>query len=142
MSEGSALADLAGERAGDPVDLGGVTLLLPFDHPDPAQVLVSGTGLTHLGSAEGRDKMHAKASEAASSGETLTDSMRMFKNPQFRRPGSVHVHFFGISTLSLSDNVETRDGDVFEIEAQPFRLPLRNPLRCGIDEGRVAVQAL
>jgi hypothetical protein len=40
----------------------------------------------------------------------------------------VHVHFFGTATLSFSDGVRTTAGDVFEIEARPFRLPLRNPL--------------
>ncbi len=49
-------------------------VLCPIDHPDPAHLHVTGTGLTHLGSAEGRDKMH----KAAQAGETLTDSMRMF----------------------------------------------------------------
>src|SRR3546814_10599193 len=35
---------------------------------------MTGTGLTHLGSAEGRDKMHRAATEAAHQ----TDSMKMF----------------------------------------------------------------
>ena len=51
-----------------------------------------------------------------------------FKYRQFRRPGDVHVHFFGTATLSCADGVETRDGDMFEIEAAPFALPLANPL--------------
>jgi hypothetical protein len=34
----------------------------------------AGTGLTHLGSAAGRDKMHAKVEGQ----ENLTDSMKMF----------------------------------------------------------------
>ena len=51
-----------------------------------------------------------------------------FKYPAFRRPGDVHVHFFGTATLSFSDQVKTENGDVFEIEAAPFTLPLRNPL--------------
>jgi hypothetical protein len=50
-------------------------VLPPVDHPDPAHVYVTGTGLTHLGSAEGRDKMHKKLEEPAA----LTDSMKMFK---------------------------------------------------------------
>ena len=50
-----------------------------------------------------------------------------FKYELFRRPGDVHVHFFGTATLSFSDGVKTQDGDVFEIEAKPFTLPLRNP---------------
>jgi hypothetical protein len=51
-----------------------------------------------------------------------------FKYAQFRRPGDVHVHFFGTATLSFSDGVRTEPGDEFEIEASPFTLPLRNRL--------------
>jgi len=74
LSAGSSLAALAEQCLGEPIDLAGLTLLTPIDHPDTAHLLVSGTGLTHLGSAEGRDKMH----KAAAGGENLTDSMRMF----------------------------------------------------------------
>ncbi|OJY51480.1 AraD1 family protein [Sphingomonas sp. 67-41] len=49
-------------------------LIAPIDHPDPAHLILTGTGLTHLGSAEGRDKMHREAAAAA----RQTDSMRMF----------------------------------------------------------------
>lgn len=52
-----------------------------------------------------------------------------FKYSLFRRPGDVHVHFFGTATLSFSDGIKAQDGDVFEIEAAPFGLPLRNPLQ-------------
>jgi len=48
-------------------------LVAPVDHPEPARCLVSGTGLTHLGSAENRAKMHEKTDAE------LTDSMRMFR---------------------------------------------------------------
>jgi hypothetical protein len=51
-----------------------------------------------------------------------------FKYGLFRRPGDVHVHFFGTATLSFSDGVKTQKGDVFEIESEPFGLPLRNRL--------------
>jgi hypothetical protein len=51
-----------------------------------------------------------------------------FKYDLFRRPGDVHVHFFGTATLSFSDGVKTEIGDEFEIDARPFRWPLRNPL--------------
>ena len=51
-----------------------------------------------------------------------------FKYGLFRRPGDVHVHFFGTATLSFSDGVKTEKGDVFEIESEPFGLPLRNRL--------------
>jgi hypothetical protein len=64
------------DAAGDAgvVDLDAVTLLPPIDHEDPAHLLMTGTGLTHLGSAEGRDKMHRSMTEA----NEQTDSMRMF----------------------------------------------------------------
>ncbi|HUD91936.1 AraD1 family protein [Sphingobium sp.] len=52
-----------------------------------------------------------------------------FKYDLFRRPGDVHVHFFGTATLSFSDGVQTQEGDVFEIIAAPFTLPVRNPLK-------------
>jgi hypothetical protein len=253
------------------LDLESVQWLPPIDHADPAHLLLTGTGLTHLGSAEGRDKMHRAITDAAQQ----TDSMKMFlmgvaagkpaagqvgvqpewfykgdgscliapdaplpspdfaldageepeiagiylvcadgtpvrlgyalanefsdhvterhnylwlahsklrpaalgpelllgelpaqvhgtsrilrdgavlwekpfasgeanmshsianlehhhfKHRLFRRPGDVHVHFFGTATLSFSDGVRTRDGDVFEISAPPFTLPVRNPI--------------
>jgi hypothetical protein len=259
-------------------------VLSPIDHKDPAHVLVTGTGLTHLGSAEGRDKMHKSLDEA----DTLTDSMRMFKmgleggkpkpgapgvqpewfykgdgstiaapggdlvspgfaldggeepeivgvyviSPEgqpvrvgfalgnefsdhvterqnylylahsklrpssfgpelllgdlpvdvqgasrirrgkevlwekpfisgeqnmshaianleahhfkydlFRRPGDVHVHFFGTATLSFSEGIKTEKGDVFEIESEVFGLPLRNRLTIG-KAAKVKVRAL
>ena len=52
-----------------------------------------------------------------------------FKYDLFRRPGDVHVHFFGTATLSCADGIETSDGDVFAITAAPFRYALRNTLR-------------
>ena len=49
-------------------------LLPPIDHPtEPARCLVTGTGLTHLGSAKNRQAMHS-GDEAE-----LSDSMKMFK---------------------------------------------------------------
>lgn len=51
-------------------------VLAPLDHEDPAHLLVSGTGLTHLGSAATRDKMHQRAKEDE---DRMTDSMRIFK---------------------------------------------------------------
>lgn len=51
-----------------------------------------------------------------------------FKYAGFRRPGDIHVHFFGTATLSFADDIRTQDGDEFEIGAAPFALPLRNRL--------------
>lgn len=291
IEAGQSLAEaveVAGRGAA--VDLAAVAaegrLLAPIDHDDPAHLILSGTGLTHLGSAEGRDKMHRAAAEAA----TQTDSMRMFlegveggkpaagtagqqpewfykgdgsqlvgpgeplampgfakdggeepelagiyligpdgtphrigitlanefsdhvterhnylwlahsklrqaalgpeiltgtppadvrgssrirrggevvwekpflsgeanmshtlanlehhhfKYDLFRRPGDVHVHFFGTATLSFADGFATQEGDVFEIEAAPFTLPLANPLaRAAGGEGVTGVRVL
>ncbi|WP_142846337.1 AraD1 family protein [Telmatospirillum sp. J64-1] len=51
-----------------------------------------------------------------------------FKYDIFRVPGDVHVHMFGTATLSFAQGIRTQPGDVFEIEAAEFGLPLRNRL--------------
>jgi hypothetical protein len=284
IDRGGTLAEFAAKRTAGAIDLTAVTLLSPVDHPDPAHLTVSGTGLTHLGSAEGRDAMHRAAATGAA-----TDSMRMFlmgeeggkpsggapgvqpewfykgdgsivaapgaplvmplfaedggeepeiagvyligedgtplrlgfvlgnefsdhvteranylwlahsklrqaalgpelllgemprevrgtsrilrdgavlwekpfrtgeanmthslanlehhhfKYSSFRRPGDVHVHFFGTATASFADGIETRPGDVFEIQADAFTLPLRNTLAREGDSGMIRVRAL
>lgn len=48
----------------------------PIDHPEPSRFLVTGTGLTHIGSAETRDRMH-RVTHADEAG--LSDSMKMFR---------------------------------------------------------------
>jgi hypothetical protein len=289
IARGTTLADAASARRTDETvdlaaELDAKRLLPAIDHEDGARLLLAGTGLTHLGSAEGRDKMHKAAADAAHQ----TDSMRMFlegvaggkpaagavgqqpewfykgdgqslvapeaplaspafaqdggeepelagiyligedgtpyrlgvalanefsdhvtekhnylwlahsklrqaalgpelllgtppadirgtsrivrdgatlwekpfltgednmshhlanlehhhfKYAGFRRPGDVHVHFFGTATLSVADGVKTQPGDVFEISAAPFALPLRNPLTDAPD-APVQVRAL
>ena len=79
IAEGHSLEEAARRRRGREVlEVGGGNtanrLLAPIDHPDPAHLYLTGTGLTHLGSAESRDSMHA----AAAQGGAQTDSMRMF----------------------------------------------------------------
>jgi hypothetical protein len=54
----------------------GGCLLPPITHPDPAHLRISGTGLTHLGSASARDAMHERVDRNE---DDLTDSMKMFK---------------------------------------------------------------
>ncbi|MGR4069179.1 AraD1 family protein [Billgrantia sp. C5P2] len=65
-----------------------------------------------------------------------------FKYSGFRRPGDVHVHFFGTATLSFADGVQTRDGDRFEISLTEFGRPLRNPLRFEADSVPIDVKSL
>jgi hypothetical protein len=269
---------------GAPLDLTSVQLLVPIDHADPAHLILSGTGLTHMGSAEERDRMHRAISDAP----RQSDSMKMFlmgvaggrpgpgetgvqpewffkgdgscliapgaplcspefaldageepeiagvyliaadgrpmrlgyalanefsdhiterqnylwlahsklrpatlgpelllgelpahlegrsrilrdgeviwekpflsgeanmshaianleyhhfKYANFRHPGDVHVHFFGTGTLSFSDDIRTREGDIFEISAPPFTLPARNPIG-STDAPEIAVGVL
>jgi hypothetical protein len=50
-------------------------VLAPLTHDDPAHCIITGTGLTHLGSASARDSMHKKLDGEVA----LTDSLRMFK---------------------------------------------------------------
>ena len=276
IAAGRSLSDeVAARGPGDSVDLARAAaenrLLLPLTHPDPAHLHLTGTGLTHLGSAAARDAMHSTLAGA----DTLTDSMKMFRmgleggrpapgavgaqpewfykgnghaavapgsaltapgfaedggeepeiagiyivgpdgavhrigwalgnefsdhvtervnylwlahsklraasyGPEilvgdlpvdirgtsrvrrggaviwekpflsgeanmshtianlehhhfkydiFRQPGDAHVHFFGTATLSFADGIKTRSGDIFEIEAAEFGLPLTNSL--------------
>jgi hypothetical protein len=286
---GRSLSDqIAVFGLGESVDLAAALaegrVLTPIDHPDPAHVIVAGTGLTHLGSAEGRDKMHKDLADPSK----LTDSMKMFRmgieggrpadgtegvqpewfykgdgstvvapgaplpspsfaldageepevtgvyvigpdgapwrigfalgnefsdhvterqnylylahsklrpsaiGPEilvgelpadvrgmsrirrggavvwekpfvsgeanmshtvanleghhfkyalFRRPGDVHLHYFGTATLSVSDGFKTQAGDVFEISCDAFGLPLANPIG-GVDAPWPVVKAL
>ncbi len=81
-SLGSGMETLAERWAtGDPVDyqmlIDERRLLPPATHPDPARCLVSGTGLTHLGSASARDAMHKAIRDGGE--DNLSDSMKMFK---------------------------------------------------------------
>ena len=55
-------------------------LLPPIDHPDPAHLLISGTGLNHTGSAMARDAMHGgSGSGDDADDDAVTDSIRMFR---------------------------------------------------------------
>lgn len=79
IAAGHGLAEqVAAQGLGEPVDVRAALaegrVLPPIDHDDPAHLLLTGTGLTHLGSAAERDRMHAKLNA-----ENLTDSMKMFK---------------------------------------------------------------
>ena len=54
-------------------------ILPAIDHPEePARCVVSGTGLTHLGSARDRQAMHVKDGQTEKV-ESLTDSMKIFR---------------------------------------------------------------
>jgi hypothetical protein len=65
-----------------------------------------------------------------------------FKYALFRSPGDVHVHMLGTATLSFADGLRAEPGDVFEIEAEGFGLPLCNPLVIDADRGVARVRQL
>jgi len=52
-----------------------------------------------------------------------------FKFEGHRRPGDVHVHFFGTDCLSFSDHVRLQEGDVMQVAVEGYGRPLRNPVR-------------
>ena len=51
-----------------------------------------------------------------------------FKFEAHRRPGDVHVHYFGTACLSFSDGVRLQEGDVMQVACNGFGRPLRNPV--------------
>ena len=58
----------------------GSVLRPPVDLADPYRVLITGTGLTHLGSMQSRDQMHAATQKATTTPEPpKTDSRKMFE---------------------------------------------------------------
>lgn len=79
IQSGTAMPDLVTQRLGASTHnyeqvYTSRRLLAPITHPDPGRLWVTGTGLTHLGSAAARDSMHADIEDEAG----LTDSMKMF----------------------------------------------------------------
>ncbi len=78
IQAGKTIAQMIAEYGlGKEVDLDAALaegrVLAPISHADPAHLHLTGTGLTHLGSAATRDAMHQ-------GGETaLSDSMKMFR---------------------------------------------------------------
>ena len=119
-------------------------LLPAMDHPDePARCLVSGTGLTHLGSAKNRQAMHS-ASEAE-----LNDSMKIFRWGVERgkpAPGQIGVapewFYKGNGTVLRAHN-EPLDvppyaedgGEEAEVAGVYFIGPDGQPLRIGMAIG-------
>lgn len=94
---GNSLVDLIEKQAGnkkvsyEPLIVNNL-IQLPLAHPDPYRSWITGTGLTHLGSAASRDKMHQKLE--SSKPDELTDSMKMFQ--MGLEGGKMHGHDPGV----------------------------------------------
>ena len=67
-----------------------------------------------------------------------------FKFDGHRRPGDVHVHFFGAHSLSFGDGIVLKDGDWIEVRYEGFGRPLRNQVRVEAKERnrQIAVRLL
>lgn len=52
-----------------------------------------------------------------------------FKFHHHRRPGDVHVHYFGAHCLSFGDGIELQDGDLMKVSFEGFGRALQNPFR-------------
>lgn len=81
IAQGVTVAKLARKLAGDEYVayeslVESQSVLVPMDHPDPAHLLVSASGLTHLGSERTRQQLR-RALEADES--SLSDPLRLFK---------------------------------------------------------------
>ncbi len=52
-----------------------------------------------------------------------------FKFDAHRRPGDVHVHFFGADAFSFGEGIKLEDGDWMQVAFESFGRPLRNRVR-------------
>ena len=52
-----------------------------------------------------------------------------FKFEAHRRPGDIHIHFFGADAFSFGEGIRLRDGDWMQVRFEGYGMPLRNPVR-------------
>jgi hypothetical protein len=52
-----------------------------------------------------------------------------FKFEGHRRPGDLHVHFFGADAFSFGEGIKLQTGDVMQVQFEGFGRALRNPLQ-------------
>jgi hypothetical protein len=74
------------------------------------------------------------SSAIVSGEEAMCHSLANIEHHQFkfdahRRPGDLHVHYFGASAFSFGGGVVLQDGDIMEVAFEGFGWPLRNPVR-------------
>jgi hypothetical protein len=62
-----------------------------------------------------------------------------FKFEAHRRPGDIHVHFFGADAFSYGEGVRLQAGDVMQVRFDGFGRPLRNAVRVLEDSGAPVV---
>ena len=66
-----------------------------------------------------------------------------FKFEFHRRPGDLHIHFFGADAFSFGEGVQLRNGDLMKVRFAGFGRALRNPLYRAAPSARaIAVQPI
>jgi len=95
---------------------------------DPSFDSVSGIVTIH------RDGSQLWSKEILTGEQEMCHSLRNIEQHHFkfethRRPGDLHVHYYGACALSFGDGIELADDDLMEISFTNFGRPLRNPLR-------------
>ncbi len=66
-----------------------------------------------------------------------------FKFEAHRRPGDLHIHFYGADAFSFGEGVLLQDGDWMQVRFEGFGRPLRNPVqRVKVSTKPVTVQPL
>jgi hypothetical protein len=95
---------------------------------DPDFASVSGeVSIERDGAAIWRKRI--RSGDAAMSHSLANLEHHHFKHAGHRRPGDVHVHYFGADAFSFGEGVTLQDGDVMQVQFDGFGRALRNPLR-------------
>lgn len=95
---------------------------------DPEFNLVSGTvSIERNGETIWSKEIHTGESVMCHSRANIEH--HHFKFAGHRRPGDIHVHFFGADAFSYGEGLRLANGDVMQLQFAGFGRPLRNPLR-------------
>ena len=71
-------------------------------------------------------KKSIRSGEAAMCHSLANIEHHHFKHPGHRRPGDIHVHFFGADAFSSGEGLTLKHGDVIEVRFEGLGRPLRN----------------
>jgi len=81
-----------------------------------------------------RDGQRVWSREIKTGEAEMCHSLRNIEHHHFkfewrRRPGDLHVHFFGADAFSFGAGIQLSDGDVMKVSFEGFGRPLRNPVK-------------
>ncbi|HZS54414.1 MAG TPA: AraD1 family protein [Bryobacteraceae bacterium] len=69
-----------------------------------------------------------RSGESAMSHTVANLEHHHFKVAGHRRPGDIHIHFFGADAFSFGEGIHLEDGDIMQVHFEGYGRPLRNPL--------------